>query len=139
MKRFLKIPLMTGSLLLALTQPSLAQTSGKDTEAPQGAGTRTPAGTGTATGTDTNTNRGTNRDTATGTSVGNHSDTSGGTTNTGNRQDTTRSARQCADNENYVRQGDRMVCVPRASSDHENSTGTGQDTIRPESPGTDNP
>lgn len=108
MKSFLKIPVITGTLLFALAQPTLAQSGSTDK------GTRT--GSGTNAGTNPGTNSGTNK----GTSVGNNTDISGGTTNTGNKNEglkTAKSSRHCASNEDFVKQGDHMVCVPKSTRD----------------------
>jgi hypothetical protein len=54
-------------------------------------------------------------------SVGNDSDISGGTTNTGSKNANPKMAkdsRHCAANENFVKQGDHMICVPRTNNDN---------------------
>lgn len=82
------------------------------------------SGRGTSTQTDTQTTQGTTgskqQSVDTSVSVGNDSDISGGTTNTGSKNANPKMAkdsRHCAANENFVKQGDHMVCVPRTNND----------------------
>ena len=109
MKYFFKIPLFTCSLLFAGAQMSAAQTSGR--------GTTTQTDTQTTQGTTTSNQAPVDKSV----SVGNDSDISGGTTNTGSKNANPKMAkdsRHCAANENFVKQGDHMVCVPRTTSDN---------------------
>lgn len=131
MKRFLKIPALTCSLLFALTQPSFAQSSSTQTGTGRNTGTNTDTNTGNTTGT----NRDTGTATGTGTSVGNHSDISGGTTNTGSKNanpKTAKNSRHCAANEDFVKQGDHMVCVPRTTNDRGLPMGKDQNQQSPQ-------
>jgi hypothetical protein len=116
MKRSLNLPTLTCSLLLALAQPSFAQTSSTH----NGTGNKTGTNASTDTSNTTGTDRNKGKASGTGTSVGNHSDISGGTTNTGSKNanpKTVKDSRHCAANEDFVKQGDHMVCIPRATND----------------------
>ncbi|HYX34041.1 MAG TPA: hypothetical protein VE954_13085 [Oligoflexus sp.] len=121
MIRFLKIPALTCSLLLVAAQPSFAQSSST------GSGTGNNSGSAQGTGTGSNTNTNTNQGTPPRTSVGNHSDMSGGTTKTTGKHEhskTAKSSKDCAANEEFVKQGDRLICIPRGTSDT-NRAGSG--------------
>jgi hypothetical protein len=108
MNCFLKVPLITCTLLFAVAQMSMDQTSGR----------------GNSTQTDAQTTQGTTNSNQPpvdkSVCVDNDSDISGGTTNTGSKNANPKMAkdsRYCAANENFVKQGDHMVCVPRTTND----------------------
>jgi hypothetical protein len=112
MKYFFNIPVLTCTLLFAGAQMSWAQTSGRGTSTQTNTGTSQGSGQGT-----TDTKQPVDKSV----SVGNDSDISGGTTNTGSKNANPKMAkdsRHCAANENFVKQGDHMVCVPRTTSDN---------------------
>jgi hypothetical protein len=133
MTKLIKIPALTCSLLVLAAQPSFAQSGSTTSPRPnQGNTTGTQQGMGTQQGAGNQQGAGTNQGAGTqqsaGTSVGNDSDVSGGTTNTNSKKSnpkTAKSSKHCTANEDFVKQGDQMVCVPRTTNDTGMPSGSG--------------